>query len=149
MTKNIDFGDDLKRSGLKNTKPRTAILDILEQSDQPIGAEQIFLELRQKDISVNLSTVYRTVEVLADKNIVTKLSIAGDNRALFEYNRMVHRHYLVCIECKKILPVYRCPLETYEKLLEEETHFAIVGHKLDIYGYCPECQERIQQGGKT
>jgi Fur family ferric uptake transcriptional regulator len=43
MMKNTDYGDNLKQSGLKNTKRRIAILDILEQSDQPIAAEQVFL----------------------------------------------------------------------------------------------------------
>jgi len=145
MTKNTDYANNLKRSGLKNTKQRTSILDILEQSDQPIAAEQVFLELKEKDISVNLSTVYRTLEALADKNMVTKLSIAGDNRALFEYNHMVHRHYLVCLGCKKILGIDSCPLEDYEKALAKETNYTIAGHKLDIYGYCPKCQEKDWQ----
>ena len=141
-TNHIDFGDDLRRSGLKNTKHRTAILDILEKSEQPLAAEQVFLELKEKDISANLSTVYRTLESLTDKNMVTKLNIAGDNRTLFEYNRMVHRHYLICLGCKKILAINRCPLEDYEKSLANETNYSIEGHKLDVYGYCPECREK-------
>jgi Fur family transcriptional regulator, ferric uptake regulator len=138
----IDNVNDLKRSGLKNTRHRTEILDILEQSEQPIAAEQVFLELRKKDISVNLSTVYRILEALADKELVTKLSLTNDNRALFEYNRMIHRHYLVCLGCKKILAIDHCLLEGYEKVLEKETNYVISGHKLDIFGYCPACRKK-------
>lgn len=92
-----------------------------------------------------MSTVYRTLETLAAKNIVTKLNIAGDSRALFEYNRMVHRHYLVCLGCKKILGIESCPLERYEKYIAKRTDYSIAGHKLDIYGYCPECRETGQE----
>ena len=145
MKKNTNYGDDLKHSGLKNTKNRTVILEILEQSEQPIAAEQVYFELKEKDISINLSTVYRTLEALADRSLVTKLSIVGDSRTLFEYNRMVHRHYLVCIRCRKILAINHCPLESYEKFLEKETNFSIAGHKLDVYGYCPECRKKGKQ----
>ncbi len=141
MTENMDFCEAIKRCGLKNTKSRSAILAILEQCAQPISAEQMFFELKEKNISANLSTVYRTLDVLAEKNLATKVNIAGDNRTLYDFNRMVHRHYLVCLGCNKIIPIDSCPLENYEKLLAKETNFLISGHKLDIYGYCPECRK--------
>ena len=146
MKEKTDYGDDLKRRGLKNTKHRTAILDILERSNQPIAVEQIFLELNEKEIPVSLSTVYRVLDSLVLKNLVIKLTISGDNRALFEYNRMMHRHYLVCLSCKKIIPINHCPLGDYEKSLEKETGFTIAGHKLDIYGYCSACKEKKLDG---
>lgn len=122
-----------------------AILNILGQSDKPLAAEQVFSELKRRGVSANLSTVYRTLETLADKTIARKLSMAGDNRALFEYNRMVHSHYLVCLGCKKYLAINHCPLEHYEQSLESKTNYSITGHKLDIYGYCPECRENGRQ----
>jgi Fur family ferric uptake transcriptional regulator len=141
MNKNTD-SDAVKLSGLRITKCRSAILDVLEQSEQPISAEQIFLELKEKNVTANLSTVYRTLDVLEEKNLATKLSITGDNRALYEFNRMVHRHYLVCLGCKKIIAINSCPLEDYEKRLAKETDYLISGHRLDIYGYCPECRRK-------
>jgi Fur family ferric uptake transcriptional regulator len=142
MKKKSEYEDSLKQSGLKNTKHRIAILEILNQSEQPISAEQVYFELKEKNISINLSIVYRTLEILTDKSLLLKINIANESRALFEYNRMVHKHYLVCIGCKKMLTINKCPLEDYEKVLEKETDFVIFGHKLDIYGYCPECQKK-------
>ncbi|SMC64890.1 Fur family transcriptional regulator [Papillibacter cinnamivorans] len=137
-----DYGEHLKQSGLKNTRHRVAVLDILGQSSQPLAAEEVFLRLKDRGVSANLSTVYRTLEVLAEKGLATKLHITGDGRALFELNRMLHTHYLVCLGCKKILSIRHCPLEAYEKSLADETRYSIAGHRLDIYGYCPECQEK-------
>lgn len=150
MTKYEKYAAYLARCGLKNTKHRTAILDILEQSDQPLTAEQVFIELKKRGVPANLSTVYRALEALSEKNLTVKLSIAGDGRTFFEYNRMVHKHYLVCLGCKKILAIKGCPLEEYEKVLEKETNYSIAGHKLDIYGYCPDClkKERLKNSNE-
>ena len=134
--------DRFKKSGLKNTKSRKLILDILIKSDQPISAEQIFLELKENKIEINLSTVYRTLESFEHKNLVTKINIIDDQRMLFEYNQVGHRHYLICVMCKKIITVQNCPLGSYEKNLEKETQFSIVGHKLYLYGYCEDCQKK-------
>ena len=96
----MESEERLKNSGLKTTKSRKAILDILIRSDQPMAAEQIFLVLKEEQIAINLSTVYRTLESLENKDLVTKISILDDDRMLFEYNQLGHRHYLVCISCK-------------------------------------------------
>ncbi len=140
--KKSNRGSELVRSGLKNTKHREAILEILKQSSQPLAAEQIYLELMNDGVSVNLSTVYRTLETLSDKKIAVKLSIPGESRYMFEYNQMVHKHYLTCLGCKKIIAIESCPLAGYERTLAEVTEYVISGHKLDVYGYCPECMKR-------
>lgn len=135
-----DLDNELKKNGLKNTKHRKMILNILEKSSQPISAEQLFQEMTQKNISINLSTIYRTLDTLSDKKLITKLNIREDNKTLFEFNRKIHRHHLICLGCKKILAIDSCPLAGYEKVLENETNYTIEGHNLDIYGYCPNCQ---------
>ena len=100
MKEQMESEERLKNSGLKTTKSRKAILDILIRSNQPMAAEQIFLVLKEEQITINL----------------------------------------VCISCKKIITVQNCPLGSYEKTLENETHFNIIGHKLYLYGYCEACQ---------
>ncbi len=138
----MDFKKELKSSGLKKTKHRTEILEILDRSDQPIPAEDVYLDLKERGVTVNLSTVYRTLETLSDRGLATKVKISGEKRALYELNRMVHKHYLVCLECKKMMAIESCPLEGYEKKLAEKTDYLISGHRLDIYGYCPQCREK-------
>lgn len=142
MDKRFEYEDDLKKSGLKNTKSRKAIIDILIKGDQPITAEQIYLKLKENKTEINLSTVYRTLETLDSKGLVTKLNIMDDDRMFYEYNNMGHRHYLVCINCKKIVTINGCPLTSYEEELEKQTQFNIVGHKLYLYGYCSDCKRK-------
>jgi Fur family transcriptional regulator, ferric uptake regulator len=133
--------DHLKENGLKNTRQRKAILDILSESRQPLAAEDVYLKLKQNRTEINLSTVYRSLETMSGKSVIRKVSVSGDNRMLYELNEQTHQHYLVCMNCKKIQPVGHCPLEAYEKALAHDTNYSIMGHRLDIYGLCPECQD--------
>lgn len=136
-----NYSTILKKEGLKNTKHRNAILEVIENSNQPISAEQIFLELKEKKNTINLSSVYRTLEVLVSRDIVIKTNITGDNRATYELNRLEHKHHLICSGCKKMFSIDGCPVEEYEKQLREKTGFDITGHKLEIYGFCKECKQ--------
>ena len=135
-----DYSKILKENGLKQTKQRSAILDYLEKCGQPVSAEQVYFEIKEQTTHVNISTVYRFLELLSDKNLVNKINIVGDSRTLFEINHKIHRHYLICLSCKKILPINSCPIEEYERSLENRTNYKIMAHKLIIYGYCPDCQ---------
>lgn len=138
-----DIGEELKKSGLKNTKHRSEILDILKNGEQPVTAEQLFAEMLKRNINVSFSTVYRTLDTLCEKSLVTKLTIEGDSSALYEFNCMTHRHHLICLGCKKIITLDYCPLGGYEQILAKKTNYAIAGHKLDIYGYCPDCRNKL------
>lgn len=135
----------LKSENFKITKSRKAVLDILMEQLEPITAEQIFLMLKEKNMRINLSTIYRTLESFEKKEIVTKVNIIEENKMLFEYNRLEHQHYLMCISCKKIITIQKCPLKEYERELKEELHFMVTKHKLYLYGYCEECQKKLQQ----
>ena len=142
MNGSSDRRDVLRRKGLKNTRRRAAILGILERQPQPVAAEQIFMELSRLDIPTSLSTVYRELDSLENKDLVVKVKIDEGNKALYEYNRMVHKHYLICLGCKKMIPLDICPLKPFEEKVEEQTHFVITDHRLDLYGYCPECRAK-------
>ena len=135
----LDLENLLKNSGLKSTKQRKAILEVLDDRDLPATAEDVFFKLKDLKVAANLSTVYRTLETMSECGLIKKLGIVGEGKAFYEIFRVVHRHFLVCLGCKKLLPIPGCPLKGYEKSLEEQTDYKISGHRLDIYGYCPEC----------
>lgn len=136
--------NDLKDKGLKQTKHRLAILESLKANDQPLSAEEIFKRLKERKIAINLSTVYRNVELLAEKKVLNKLVLSGEQRAVFEYNQEIHRHYLICLSCSEIRTIEDCPLQGYEERLGCETGYRIIGHQLDVYGYCAACLKKIE-----
>ncbi|MDD2591729.1 MAG: Fur family transcriptional regulator [Erysipelotrichaceae bacterium] len=137
-----NLAERMKLANIKQTKQRLAILTVMQDSQQPLTVDQIYNNLIKKDITLDLSTIYRFLDLLTTKNLVIKINNIQDERHLYEINDGYHRHYLCCLECNKIIAVKHCPLEDYEKSLAQETEFKIVTHKLSVYGYCPECAKK-------
>lgn len=137
-----DYKELFAGKGLKNTQSRNLIYGVLSETGLPMTAEQIFIKLKETETSVNLSTVYRTLELFVEKGLVLKANMAESNKAMFEVNHHDHKHYLVCLNCREMIPVEGCPLEEYEKVLNKKIGFDVTGHKFEIYGYCKNCQMR-------
>lgn len=131
----------LKKENLRNTKHRNSILEVIEENRQPMTADTIYVKLREQGVSISLSTVYRVLDTLIGKGLLVKTSVTDDNKGLYEINTMEHKHHLLCTKCRKMLSVDGCPLEEYEKMLEEKLGFSIKGHKLEMFGLCDKCKE--------
>lgn len=129
---------------IKTTKQRELIFDILMNSHEPLSVEEIFVQLAGKENSMSLSTIYRILEVFVSKDLVVKSNIYN-NKAVFELQGKKHKHHLTCICCGKILVLNNCPLKEYEKLLQEMTMFDITSHKLELFGFCPECKMKKEE----
>ena len=136
------FQNLLNSKQLKNTKHRNSILELIEQYQQPLTVENVYLQLKAQGITISLSTVYRVIETLLSKRILLKTNVQGDQRAFFAINRLQHQHHLLCLKCRKMLAVDGCPLAAYEKTLEDSLGFAIQGHNLEIYGLCAGCKKQ-------
>ncbi len=132
----------LTKSGLKNTKPRISVLNILTSSKIPLTAEEIYFSSQKFDQSINLSTVYRILDTFLEKGIVLKPFIKDDSKACFILNRHQHKHYLICHECKKTIEIMNCPFQDFEHTIEDETNFTITNHKLEMIGVCPNCKSK-------
>ncbi|WP_425802629.1 Fur family transcriptional regulator [Desulfitobacterium sp. Sab5] len=140
-----DINALLAKEGVKSTKHRKAILELLENSDIPLTADEIFLALKENNTSIWLSTVYRTLEMLTEKEVVIKSTLMGEDKARYEIKHDEHKHRFVCVECHKMIPLLDCPLEEFEKKLKTKMDFDVTGHNLEIYGYCHDCKHRAPQ----
>ncbi|MDF2699462.1 MAG: Transcriptional repressor [Haloplasmataceae bacterium] len=129
--------------GIKNTKQRNLVYDILHQSSQPITAEEIFLKYQELDEAISLSTIYRILDLFSTKGLIIKTYINENTKACFIINHHDHKHYLICKNCKKVVEIDGCPFTTYEKELEEKTSFTIQGHKLELFGLCGGCKDSL------
>lgn len=143
--KQQDNNEKFTNCGIKNTTQRNLVLDALKAAGSALTADEIYIRLSEKKEAISLSTIYRILDVFSAKGLILKTSIFNEKKFVYEINEAEHKHYLICARCNKKIGVSHCPLHALEKSLEQETNYKIVGHKLDIYGYCPECQKKMQQ----
>jgi len=125
----------------KKTKHREKIIEILNLFELPAPAEDILVMFNYFRENISLSTIYRNLELLTAEGIVKKSLIINTNKARYELNRKKHSHYLICLKCGKMQPLECCPVNINEEQLDEKTGYKITGHKFEVYGYCPKCQE--------
>ncbi len=142
MDTKTNFCSILKAKGLKVTKHRNSVLEVIEAENQPITAEDIYIELKNKGISINLSSVYRILDTLVENSLINKYVIGENNKTSYEINSLKHKHHLICTRCNRVFPLDNCPLKTYEEQLESSLDFEITGHKLEIYGICSDCKNK-------
>ena len=127
----MDINKILTDAGLKCTTQRIEVMEILSRANVPMTAENIF----EKSEGISLSTVYRIAEKLAQKGIVTKNTIRDSDKYYYELAMGGHRHYAICLGCGKMKYVDICPVHDLKI-----DGFTVTGHKLEIYGYCSDCQ---------
>lgn len=140
MEKSPNYDTILSQIGCKSTKSRKVIIEVLVKTEIPLSAEEIFLLVKDSGASTNLSTVYRTLDLLESKGLLDKC-IMSEGRARYQLVLEGHKHHITCTSCHKSIPISICPLETLEKDLVNKTNFNITGHKLELYGLCPKCRK--------
>lgn len=136
--------DLLKKVSLKNTKQRNSILSIIKEAKEPITAEEIFKQLVIKDCKINLSTVYRTLHVFINKNVLLKI-LKGDGTAAYEINDMSHSHYITCSMCNNSVLLDSCPMKEVSESVSKETGFMVTGHSLQLIGICSKCIKEVKK----
>lgn len=136
--------DLLKKAELKNTRQRYIILKKIESSKEPVTAEDIFRQLVSEDCKINLSTVYRTLNVLTDKNVLLKI-LKGDGTAAYEINNLSHNHYITCSVCSSSVPLDGCPVRELSENISKSTGFKVTGHTLQLMGICSKCLEKVKK----
>lgn len=134
----------LTRAGYKLTPQRAITLEILiGNQTELMTAEEVFIAVKEKNPSIGLATVYRTLDILFELEIVKKIPYP-DGMSRYELN-VAHSeyqpYYLLCIRCGKISEINEPLLEAAKKRVEQTYHFQIETHHLTFHGVCKECLE--------
>jgi len=132
-----------KKFNLKDTKNREIILCILQNSSLPLSAEDIYKSVSSQKQNINLSTIYRTLNTLSEKQILIK-QVRQDSKSYFQLNKHDHKHVLICNICHKEVPISECPFDSVNKKLSKTTGFSILSHNIEIFGICPDCLKKDQ-----
>lgn len=132
----------LKKSGYKLTPQRQAIVDtILGSVGKHLTVEEIFDIVKQKRPEIGLATVYRTIMLMHEENLVTRLDLK-DGTARYELTREDEHHthhHLVCIKCSQVLEFMDDLLDPIEEEIGKKYNFKVLDHSLKFYGICNEC----------
>jgi Fur family ferric uptake transcriptional regulator len=115
------------------------ILDVVEQADSHISADDINTQIRSRYPHMNISTVYRTLELLEKLGLVTKTDL-GDGRVRYHSIKKGHHHHLVCQKCGVIIDIEESILSPLWADIRQKYNFKVNMKHLAFFGLCQKCQ---------
>ena len=127
----------------RTTRQRSALLALLDELDGFRTAQEMHALLRERGETVGLATVYRTLQGLVDAGQLDLLR-SDDGEATYRRCSPVHHHHLLCRSCGHTVEVADPPVERWAARVAADHGFADVGHRLEVFGTCPDC---VRSGG--
>ena len=134
--------DSLKQQGVRLTRQRRILLDLIDQSGQHLDAERLYQLARERDPKINRVTVYRTLKLLKAGGLVDELDLmhqAGEQH-YYETRRKQEHAHVICLACGKVEEFFGEPLQRLRKQVESHFGFQIVLARTEMGGYCSHCQ---------
>ena len=130
----------LSNLGYRLTPQRLMILGAVEEADSHISAEEIYAQVRAHYPQINISTVYRTLELLKELELVTEISL-GDGRVRYHCMGKGHHHHLVCQKCGEIIDVEESILNPLWAEIQQKYNFKVNMKHVALFGLCQRCQQ--------
>jgi Fur family ferric uptake transcriptional regulator len=128
----------LTDKGYRLTPQRLMIVSAIEDSDSHISAEEIYAQVAAKYPQVNISTVYRTLELLKKLGLVIETDF-GEGRVRYHPAEKGHHHHLVCTGCGAVIDLDESSLSSLKVMLLREYKFSADLKHLAIFGRCHKC----------
>jgi len=126
----------------RSTEQRRLIMEIIRQAEGHLDADEIYQQARQKSPSISLSTVYRSLQLFKESELIEEHQFDGMRRYYESTPRSKH-HHLVCLGCGRIFE-FKCPsTERLKSKITREEGFKVTDAEVRLAGYCPECQQRF------
>lgn len=127
----------LKRRGARVTWQRERVYRCFAEAGRPLSSAAVAAQLTPERIGI--ATIYRAIALLAELGLLKR--VQEGRTPHYVCAEPGHRHLLVCTGCGAAVQFATCELGLLERLLSQETGYNIEGHRLELFGRCPQCQK--------
>ncbi|MEM7349041.1 MAG: Fur family transcriptional regulator [Chloroflexota bacterium] len=131
------LAEQLKRAGYKLTPARLAIAEVLESNDGHLSHTQILIEGKKIYGKLSRATVYRTMDLLVELNLMRPLYLSDPTQRFISAEGC--HHHLHCTTCDTIIEFDHCTADRLAQELADKYNFKIRHHLLEFQGSCGQC----------
>jgi Fur family ferric uptake transcriptional regulator len=118
--------------GLKMTEQRRVIARVLSDAEDHPDVEQVYRRSIEIDPRISIATVYRTVRLFEEANILAKHDF-GDGRSRYEEMREDHHDHLIDVQSGRVVEFHNEDIEKLQRMVAERLGYKLVGHRLELY----------------
>ena len=142
MAAPVSSRDTLPQRGVRLTRQRRILLDLIDKTGRHLDAESLFQLAKEKDPKLNRVTVYRTLKILKEGGLVDELDLMHQTgeQHYYETRRKQEHAHVICLGCGKIEEFFGEPLQRLRRQIESHFGFQIVLARTEMGGYCSHCQ---------
>lgn len=133
------FENFLRTKNLKNSKPRSDILDVFLASEGHLSAQELYDQVKLKNPRVGFATVYRTLKLLAESGLARSLDY-GDGTQRYEPDRFQH-HHIICTACNRTIEFLSPELEALLQDVQQTHDYIPQAHAVRILSMCQDCSQ--------
>ena len=126
----------------RETKQRREVFEAVVSRCNHPSADDIYLDVRQRDDKISRGTVYRNLKVLSDNDEIMYVRAPGSDRY---DNRLDNHYHLICSMCGKVIDAPIDYIDENDFYVEKNTGFKIKRHRTIFEGICPECQKNEEE----
>lgn len=130
----------LRQHGYKLTPQRQAVIRAIASSQDHLTPATIYQKVRHDHPNIGLVTVYRTLEILAELELICELHAGGICHS-YTISTPQHHHHLICSNCGIVIDCTGHDFSKLEQSLYKESGFRIDGYLLEFFGLCWACQK--------
>jgi len=123
---------------IKRTRSQERILQLLHSIERSLSAQEIYLELRNRNQNTGLATVYRALEALKQEGCLQVRTLPKGESLYGSVHQ--DQHHLTCLRCGESIPLDSCPVHQIETELQASHNFKVYYHTLEFFGLCNQCQ---------
>ena len=127
-------------TGVRATRQRAAITELLDSLDEFRSAQELHDELRRRGENIGLTTVYRTLQAMSAARLVDTLRTDTGESVYRVCSGQHHHHHLVCRNCGATVEVAGREVEAWAAEVAVEHGFSDVSHTIEIFGTCASCR---------
>lgn len=138
----VAFAQHLKGKGIRASRQRDHVLDVFLKTERHVTMADLYSIVRKKYSKIGYATVYRAMKVICDAGLAREADF-GDGTARFEHKHgHDHHDHLVCLKCGRFIEVVEPRIEKLQENLARKHQFTAMSHKLQIFGFCKQCNGR-------
>jgi len=141
-----DFARQLRKAGIKVTRIRLAILDLVTQHRRHMTADEITAALRTAGVPADRVTIYRNIDRMVHEGLLVAACLPGKAMRVGVCTQpdAPHHHHIVCERCGRVGETDGCPVaDMHDELalaVRDRSGFRLTGHITQYLGICAECQ---------
>jgi len=138
MTTQKGLLSKLQKRGFRLTPQRIMVLEAVESSEDHISAEEIHAKAKARYPYLNISTVYRTLDLLKEQGLVAESDLGG-GRLVYHPEGKAHHHHLVCKKCGKVTDIDASVFQQLKDELSSKYEFNADFEHIAVFGTCKDC----------